>query len=73
MINQHRTRLGYDIASLTSIGLLAAVGPRAYHTAEAFSVSLASLAGVSLVGNALKSYQARTGRPHEAESNIKST
>jgi uncharacterized membrane protein (UPF0136 family) len=56
---------GYDLGTVTSVGLLAAVGPRAYNMGESYSVALASLAGISSLANVVKSYQQRTGKPHE--------
>jgi hypothetical protein len=47
------------------MALFATVAPRAYHTGESYSTALAALGGISTVGNVLKSYQARTGRPSE--------
>ena len=58
-------KLGYDIGAVASIALLAAVGPRAWNTGEVYSTALASLAGFSTIGNVLKSYQVRTGKPRE--------
>ncbi|CAG8439058.1 5778_t:CDS:2 [Ambispora leptoticha] len=60
---QHQ--MGYWVASLASIGLLAFTGPRAFAHKDPFNVSLASLAALSTVGNTLKTYQQRTGRPRE--------
>ena len=72
---------GYDIGTGTplhlsfnivkhaaaSLALLAAKAPKAYHTREAYAVTMATLGLVSLVGNGLKSYQTRTGKPHDLQ------
>ncbi len=36
-ITRGDNRFGYDLASITSLGLLAAVGPRAYRSGEMYS------------------------------------
>ena len=54
-----------NTVAVASIGLTALVGPRAFRTGEAYSTVLATLGGVSSVGNLLKSYQVRTGKPKD--------
>ncbi|KXZ49720.1 hypothetical protein GPECTOR_20g577 [Gonium pectorale] len=58
-------QLGYDIGTITSIGLLATAVPAARATGDAYSVAMSALGGVSAAANLLKSYQQRTGMPHE--------
>lgn len=58
-------RVGYDLGTVTSLALAATAGPRAWATGEMASTVMASLGGVSAVTNLIKSYQMRTGRPHE--------
>ncbi|KAG9301095.1 hypothetical protein G9A89_012478 [Geosiphon pyriformis] len=65
MINNNQVHTGYYIASLASIGLLAATGPKAYAIKDPYHVSLASLGAISTVGNTLKTYQIKTGKPRE--------
>jgi uncharacterized membrane protein (UPF0136 family) len=65
LINKGETHLGYHIAAGASVALLAATGPRAYKTGDAYSVSLASLGGLSTLGNFVKAYQQNTGKPRE--------
>jgi len=60
-------KLGYDIGTVTSLGLLAATGPAAYSVGEAYNVALASIGGMSGIANLIKSYQLRTGAPKELE------
>lgn len=62
-------RLGYDLGTVTSLALTGAVGPRALNAGDPYSVSLASLGGISALANLLKSYQMRTGKPDEVEFN----
>jgi len=73
MIGQGRPKMGYDVGSITSIGLLAATGRRAFEMHQAWDVSLGSLAAVSALGNLTKAYQARTDRPHNLTSHISHT
>ncbi|GLC44276.1 hypothetical protein PLESTB_000760100 [Pleodorina starrii] len=58
-------QLGYDIGTITSIGLLATAVPAARATGDAYSVAMSALGGISGVANVIKSYQQRTGLPHE--------
>ena len=58
-----QTTLGYDIASLASLTLIGLTGPVAWRTGESYSTVLATLGGISSLGNVLKSYQCRTGKP----------
>ncbi|ORZ33577.1 hypothetical protein BCR44DRAFT_54560 [Catenaria anguillulae PL171] len=64
LLGQGRTKMGYDIGTVASVGLLAATGRRAMEMHQAWDVSLGSLAAVSMLGNLTKAYQARTDRPH---------
>jgi len=56
-------RLGYDIGSATSLGLLAWAAPGMGATGA--NTALATVGGISSVANLIKSYQYRTGKPHE--------
>ncbi|PNW79186.1 hypothetical protein CHLRE_09g405300v5 [Chlamydomonas reinhardtii] len=58
-------QLGYDIGTLTSVGVLATALPAARATGDAYSVAMSALGGISALANLLKSYQQRTGLPHE--------
>ncbi|TPX50833.1 hypothetical protein SeLEV6574_g00668 [Synchytrium endobioticum] len=51
--------LGYDVGTLASTGLLAVAFPRMMKHRETYSTVMATLGGVSLLGNATKSYQVR--------------
>ncbi|KAI9142369.1 hypothetical protein BKA69DRAFT_1124049 [Paraphysoderma sedebokerense] len=64
-ISKGEYRMGYDVGTITSIALTAATGPRAYHSGESYHVALSALGGISSLGNLLKSYQMRTGKPRE--------
>jgi uncharacterized membrane protein (UPF0136 family) len=65
MLTNGNPRLGYDLGSVTSLGLLAFAGPRAWATGEFTATALASLGGISSATNLIKSYQQRTGKPKE--------
>ncbi|KAI8996111.1 hypothetical protein BC832DRAFT_567524 [Gaertneriomyces semiglobifer] len=56
-------RSGYDVASVASLGLTAYTLPRAARTRHIFPTSMALLGGLSTVGNTMRSYQMRTGKP----------
>ncbi|PNH03335.1 hypothetical protein TSOC_010614 [Tetrabaena socialis] len=58
-------QLGYDIGTITSVGLLATAVPAARATGDAYSVAMSALGGISGLANFLKSYQQRTGLPKE--------
>lgn len=66
LLAQGHDRLGYDLGTAASVGLLATAGPTAYATGEAYVTTMATLGGVSGIANFIKSYQMRTGKPHEA-------
>ncbi|KAJ3080624.1 hypothetical protein HK102_002929 [Quaeritorhiza haematococci] len=70
-LNRGEVRAGYDVGSVASLALLALTGPRAYRTKDAYYVAMASLGGVSSVGNMLKSYQVRTGKPKDLEIHMR--
>lgn len=63
-----KDQFGYDLGSLTSVGLLASAIPAARATHDAYSVTMAALGGASTVANGIKSYQVRTGGVHEMET-----
>ncbi|KAJ9510170.1 hypothetical protein QJQ45_027581 [Haematococcus lacustris] len=54
---------GYDLGSATSLGLLAWAAPGA--AASGANSTLAAVGGLSSVANLIKSWQYRTGKPHE--------
>ncbi|KAL7747908.1 hypothetical protein RI367_006655 [Sorochytrium milnesiophthora] len=64
-IGMGQQKLGYDVGTMSSLALTAATGRRAYETGEQWSTVMASLGGVSSIGNLTKSYQMRTGKPKE--------
>jgi hypothetical protein len=57
-------RAGYDLGSATSLGLLAWAAGAGAGTPTTSAV-LAATGGLSAAANLIKSYQHRTGRPHE--------
>lgn len=65
-------RMGYDIGTLTSLGLLATSSPAARgqlgNLAGGYVGSMGTIGGLSAVANAIKSYQYRTGKPHEVQT-----
>lgn len=67
LLVQGHERLGYDIGTVTSLGLVATALPAARATGDTYSVTMAALGGVSSLANVLKSYQMRTGKPHEMQ------
>ncbi|KAI9219481.1 hypothetical protein BC828DRAFT_386070 [Blastocladiella britannica] len=56
-------KMAYDIGTLASVGLLVGTGGAAWTAGKAIDVSLASLGGISLLGNVSRAYQLRTGKP----------
>jgi len=66
LLVQGHERLGYDVGTVASLGLVATAGPLAMKSGEAYSTALTTLGGMSSVANLLKSYQMRTGKPQEA-------
>ncbi|CAG8453678.1 13715_t:CDS:2 [Cetraspora pellucida] len=66
-IQKNDFSMGYNIATLASIGLVVVSGPTAWATKDAYHVALGSLGAVSLAGNALKIYQVRTGLPRNLD------
>ncbi|CAG8546346.1 6880_t:CDS:2 [Funneliformis caledonium] len=69
LINKGNHTMGYNIATLTSLGLLATSGPSAFATKDAFHVAMTSLGAVSTAGNSLKWYQLKSGKPRDLEIN----
>jgi len=57
---------GYDLGSITSLGLTAYAWPHA-RAGNAMMTAMAALGGISSAGNVLKSYEMRTGKPRELE------
>lgn len=66
LLAQGHDRLGYDVGTVASLGLVATSGPAAWATGEAYATAMTTLGGMSSVANFVKSYQMRTGKPHEA-------
>ncbi|RUS25358.1 hypothetical protein BC938DRAFT_472286 [Jimgerdemannia flammicorona] len=64
-------QLGYNLATATSLALVAATGPKALQAKDPFNVSMASLGGLSSLGNFVKAYQQRTGKPAEIRTSGK--
>lgn len=67
LVVQGHEQLGYDVGTITSIGVLATALPAARASGDTYSVAMSALGGVSGVANFIKSYQMRTGKPHEME------
>jgi len=59
-------KTGYDLGSITSLGLTAWAWPRA-RAGDMLMTAMAALGGVSSAGNLVKSYEMRTGKPRELE------
>jgi hypothetical protein len=60
-----KEKLGHDVATIASVGLLAVTGKKAWEGTEAHMTALGALATISGIGNITKSYQLRTGHPHD--------
>lgn len=58
-------KTGYDLGSITSLGLTAWAWPRA--ASSALMAGFAGLGAISSAGNLVKSYEMRTGKPRELE------
>jgi hypothetical protein len=55
----------YYIPIVAALGLLASSGPKAYKIKDNYNITMATLGGISALGNMLKSYQQRTGKPRD--------
>lgn len=64
-LQQGDIRAGYDVGTAASAALLLTAGPRAYKSMDPYMTSMATLGGVSTVGNLLKSYQIRKNKPKD--------
>ena len=56
-------KMGHDLATLTSAGIVSFFMPKAYATGATYESVLSTLGAVSVSTGAVKSYQARSGKP----------
>ncbi|MEW5316476.1 MAG: hypothetical protein WDW38_007848 [Sanguina aurantia] len=66
MLTTGHEQSGYDLGTITSLGLVASAYTAAKQK-DSYGVAMAALGGVSAVANVLKSYQLRTGTPKEMQ------
>ncbi|KAJ3361674.1 hypothetical protein GGF31_002052 [Allomyces arbusculus] len=67
LIGEGRTKMGYDVGTLASVGITAATGRRAWEKGDQWATALASLGAISTVGNVAKAWQERTGHPQNLD------